>query len=193
MAIQQSDIFLEEISQRVLLILHEHMAGELLSVASDMVASDEEFYTAMGLEVPETTLLAPRTWLVGAHPPVLEQGIEGLTFPSISSVCFRKGETTQGTGGDQFDFIPHHGYVEAIVASQDFDEAGRIAKRYGKALHRIITDHKTLDGISEPLQITPDAQVSPTYPVGASNTGPGEIYLAFAKVEFVFEVIQVRN
>jgi hypothetical protein len=116
-----------------------------------------------------------------------------MTFPSISSVCFRKAETTTGSGGDQFDFIPHFGYVEAIVMSRDFDEAGRIGQRYGKALHRIITSHGTLDGISEPLQVTPDAQVSPTYPVGASNIGPEQVYLAFAKVEFMFEVAQVRN
>ena len=183
-----TEIFMEELSRRIFTIVRAQLADALDRANEQMQASDEEFFAALGEPVPATELVPPVTWMVGQHPPVLEQPPE--TFPSVAVACYRRPDDSD-QGADQWEILPHAAYVEAICISRDEGEVQRMAQRYGKALNRVFTDNKTLGGMVERITRPPDVLVSLMEHTEPHNDDPEGWYVQGVRLEQTFEIIQV--
>lgn len=152
-----------------------------------MAANDQAYYTAMGLAVPTTPLVAPVTYhenlLPDTHSKPLDQ------FPNVAVLTYR-GESAEDQA-DQTEDALYDATIEAFVSSRDVDETARIANRYANALLAIIEDNPTLNGLTAPLAYQPSITLSQAVARRESTTTDRVIYLQGCRIELTYRVTGV--
>lgn len=177
------DTTLEEVARRLLLIQVAGLPQALTDVATEMAIEDTAFYGAMGQPVPETPLAPPILWDVGHDPTVLDW--ELARFPNLVTMCYQQRPTV---GTDQTVDMGNVAYVEAFVWHMDASTINRIAWRYAKAIHRVVTQNPTLDGLVKPIVGAPDTDVSDAVARRVSDLAPDVVYVQGCRVSYQFVV-----
>lgn len=151
------DVFLEEIARSILLGIKDSLPDELAAVAQESTALDVAFYTQLGKPVEPTPLHPPAEYLVGHHPSLLERELS--EFPNVTVMAYQ--QTPMGDrGADFYETQVNRVYVEAFAQDPDESRINRIAWRYAKALHRVITKDRNLSRLVKDLDTPPSVQVS---------------------------------
>lgn len=180
---------MEELSRKLLLTVKNNIADALVKIAADMEAEDVAFFGAMGQPVPATPLVVPAKYVVGHHPPILEETLSN--FPSVAASCYLIEDEETEFDIDQAEVLPHIAYVEVLVVHEDIETIARIAWRYAKAVHSILLKDKSLGGTSLAIDRSPRTEVSMPVMTGYENDSDAQVYVQGAKVEHPFEIIGV--
>jgi hypothetical protein len=177
------DTTLEEVARRLLIVQMEDLPLALTEVAAEMVQDDADFYAVLGQPVPQTPLAPPVYWDTGHHPTILDW--ELAKFPNLVTMCYQQRPTIAG-GNDQVVDMGNVAYVEAFVWHMDESTVNRIAWRYAKAIHRVVTQNPTLDGLVKPIVGAPDADVSDVSTRRISDLTSEFAYVQGVRVSYQF-------
>lgn len=177
------DTTLEEVARQLLIVQMENLPQALQDVAAEMVIEDLDFYTLLGQSVPDTPLNPPVLWDIGHHPTVLDW--ELAKFPNVVAMCYQQRPTITGATDQTVD-MGNVAYVEAFVWHMDESTVNRIAWRYAKAIHRVVTQNPSLGGMVKPIVGAPDADVSDVSARRVSDLTSEVVYVQGCRVSYQF-------
>lgn len=135
-----TDLVLEEVARDLLLVAKQNLNDAIDAVWQEMEDEDTDYYAALGESVPVTPKPYPVRFFLGHHPSVLDRPV--ADYPNITAVSY---DSSPGNDTyDQVEVVSSRAYIEAFVVHADESTVNRLAWRYAKALHRILTQYKEL-------------------------------------------------
>lgn len=176
-----SDVRLEEVSRQVELTLRANLPQVLAQIASEMITKDAAYFAAIGESPVVTPLASPSRYFLGHDPLILDRPLE--MFPVVTVMCHNH---TPAVGGDNYSRIANDCYIEAYVHSENEAICNRMAWRYGKAIHRIVTNSDDFGlGSIESVDTEPVVDTSNAFTRRKSNTDNTTIYVQGTRISFV--------
>jgi hypothetical protein len=185
-----TDLLLEEVGRRLLLTVRENLNDHLDDVWNEMSMKDALFYAEMGQPMPDTPKRYPVNFYLGHHPEILDYPIDD--YPNVTCMCYEHNPVGEFQGLDQIEELRNRAYVEAFVVHPDAETVNRLAWRYAKALHRVLTEHKSLDNYPTIWEMTrsPVVTVSSSVARRVSEWKDEWTYVQGCRLEYIYQTPQ---
>lgn len=180
-----ADLLLEEVGRALLLTVKDNINAVIDEVWTEMAVEDTEFYAALGQDEESTPLVYPVAFYLGHIPDILDHDVSG--YPSVVAMCYDHGQNDSAF--DQVEELSNGAFVEAFVVDSDASTVNRLAWRYAKALHRLLTTHKSLGEWPTIWELdgSPAVTVSQSIAKRVTEFGDDWTYLQGCRLEFTYK------
>lgn len=181
-----ADLLLEEVGRALVLSVKNNINDVIDSVWDDMAAQDTAFYAEMGQAVETTPKVYPVSFYLGHHPDILEHDV--ADYPNIVAMCYTHNPVAEVHGADQIEVMNNTAFVEAFVVHADASTVNRLAWRYAKSLHRLITSHKDLDSWPSiwTMDRSPTVTVSQSFAKRVDEFSDEWVFLQGCRLEYAW-------
>lgn len=189
-----TDLLLQTVARSLDLTIRENINAALDVVWAAEDAADAAYYASLNVTAPTTAEVYPVSYYIGHHPQILQYPV--ADYPNVVTMCYTEpnvgGATTTNSDLDQIEILLNSAYVEAFVVHSDADTVNRLAWRYAKALHKVITENKSLGEYPTIWEINgaPITEVSGSIGRLASEDSDEWTYVQGCRLEMLYRTPQ---